>query len=37
MHYFPDMVKVVVDIESRVIELNAEMHADLEQFDNDNK
>ena len=30
--FFPDMIKAVVDIDKRIVALNAEMHVDLEQF-----
>ena len=30
--FFPDMVKAVVDIDMKIIALNAELHVDLEQF-----
>lgn len=30
--YFDDMIKAVVDIEKRVLALNAELHCDLEQL-----
>lgn len=30
-HFYQDLVKIVVDLENRVIAADAEMHADLEQ------
>jgi len=30
--YFSDMVKAVVDIESKIIAVSAELHSDLEEF-----